>query len=115
MKRNFSATFWVISLIIAAVLCYIPTPAPLDSRWGDVYRGWPWIYGLDQGDVKGDEYAFMTTYFHPIPFALNVMFAMSIALAISISLNWVKDIAKKNHHDQDHMNGNQDLPGGPTP
>ena len=62
--------------------------APLFRAHGDVYRGWPWVYGLDQGDVIGDEWLFFITYFRPMEFMGDTAVAIACGLPVSAG-TWI--------------------------
>lgn len=64
------------------------SPAPLHPLFGDVYRGWPLIYGLDQGDFGGDELGPFTAHFRPDRFALDTAVAVGCALPLTVPLFW---------------------------
>jgi hypothetical protein len=61
--------FWLLSSL-----------AQYHALHGDVYRGWPLIYGLDQGDVGGDDFGPFITYLHPARFALDTAAGVGCAL-----------------------------------
>ena len=51
---------WMVAAVVQVVMCLpfwlFTSPSPYSDYWGDVYRGRPYVYGLDQGDVGGDEW-----------------------------------------------------------
>ena len=77
------ATFVVFSIGFALGFWWIPSRAPFYEPWGDVYRGWPYPYGLDQGDVGGDSYAHWITYFHRAEFVRDGYAAVGAAALLS--------------------------------
>jgi hypothetical protein len=88
MKARFPVWLWVLlgvwHLAIAIPFWRYSQPAPFFPVHGDLYRGWPYIYGLDQGDVVGDEWLFWVTYFAPVEFLLDTALAILCGLPLSI-------------------------------
>lgn len=74
---------------VALPLWLYSSPAPFHAVHGDLYRGWPFIYGLDQGDVIGDEWGPSITCFKPIPFALDTVAAVACALPATGLVLWI--------------------------
>lgn len=55
--------------------------APYHSSFGDVHRGWPLVYGLDQGDVYG-EFLFLLAHFNLASFLIDIAVALSCGLLL---------------------------------
>jgi hypothetical protein len=79
----------VVQLAIAMPFWLYATPAPYHDVHGDVGRGWPFIYGLDQGDVHGDELGPFTTYFKPDRFILDSAAAFACGLPATFLVVWL--------------------------
>ncbi len=62
--------------------------APYHDVHGDLSRGWPLVYGLDQGDVEGDEWGPFTTYFGPGQFAVDTAAAVACGLPATALVLW---------------------------
>ena len=78
----------LVQLAITLPFWLYPSRAPFHDAHGDVYRGWPFIYGLDQGDVGGDEWGPFTTYFHPSRFAVDTLAALVAGLPVIAVILW---------------------------
>lgn len=78
----------VVQLAITLPFWLYSSPAPYHDVYGDVYRGWPLIYGLDQGDVRGDEWGPFTAYFYLSRFALDTLAALVAGLPVTVSILW---------------------------
>ena len=98
MNLRYYPTLWIISSPFILAFWYSPSRAPLFQSWGDVVRGWPLGYGLDQGDVRGDEYAFMVTYFDPISFCVDALIAIGIGFIYTLLLYWLNVKKNKCHY-----------------
>jgi len=89
MKQRTPKLLWcfIIAWHIAVAIPFwrYSRPAPFFDVHGDVYRGWPWVYGLDQGDVRGDEWLFWVTYFQPREFAADTAVAVGCGLPVSLA------------------------------
>jgi hypothetical protein len=79
-----------MAVVVVAVLPFWlhTTPAPYHAYHGDVYRGWPAIYGLDQGDVGGDEWGPFVTYLHPGRLALDTLLGVACGLPPAVLVVW---------------------------
>ncbi len=77
-----------LQIAVALPFWLYSSPAPYHDSFGDVFRGWPLIYGLDQGDVGGDEWGPFTTYFHPGRFALDTLAAAMCGLPATVAVFW---------------------------
>ncbi len=93
MKAFAPARAWAVAAAVQFIITWPfwlhPSPTPYTEFHGDLYRGWPLIYGLDQGDVLGDEWGPLTTYFHPIAFALDTAAAVACGLPATGLVLWV--------------------------
>jgi hypothetical protein len=69
-----------VQLAITLPFWLYSSPAPYYEVYGDVYRGWPLIYGLDQGDVGGDEWGPFTAYFYLSRFLLDSVAALACGI-----------------------------------
>jgi hypothetical protein len=78
VQVSFVLAFWLVS----------SSAAPSHDAFGDVYRGWPLVYGLDQGDVGGDEWGPFTTYFEPVQFAHDTAAAVACGLPAIVLVLW---------------------------
>jgi hypothetical protein len=76
--------------IIVATMCFLAFAvpclsysriAPYHSTFGDVYRGWPLVYGLDQGDVYG-EFLFLLAHFNLAAFLIDIIVALSCGMLL---------------------------------
>jgi hypothetical protein len=63
----------LIQVVIALPFWLHSSTASYHDALEDLYRGWPFIFGLDQGDVGGDDWGPFTTYFHSICFAFDTL------------------------------------------
>ena len=90
MNARIPKWLWAIAILwhlgVAVPFWQYSRPAPYFDVHGDVYRGWPLVFGLDQGDVIGDEWLFMTTYFRPGAFALDTGLAVLCGLPVSLTV-----------------------------
>ena len=84
---------WVLSAVavLAATLPFWlhSSPAPYHDFHGDVSRGWPAVYGLDQGDVGGDEWGPFVTDFRPGEFALDTALGVICNLPAVATAFWL--------------------------
>ncbi|HZZ81185.1 MAG TPA: hypothetical protein VFE62_21965 [Gemmataceae bacterium] len=78
-----------VQLVVALPFWMYTSPAPFHDVHGDLYRGWPYRYGLDQGDVGGDEWGPFTTRFQPISFAIDTAAAVGCALPATGLVLWI--------------------------
>ena len=83
---------WLVAVAVqgATVLPFWlhATPAPDHEFHGDVHRGWPAIYGLDQGDVGGDEWGPFVTYLHPGRLALDTALGVACGVPPAVLVVW---------------------------
>ena len=83
---------WLVAAAVqvtAVLPCLLHTsPAPYHDFHGDVYRGWPAVYGLDQGDVGGDEWGPFVTYLHPGRLALDTLLGVACGLPPAVLVVW---------------------------
>ena len=78
-----------VQVAVALPFWLYSTHAPFHDVHGDLYRGWPFVYGLDQGDVIGDDWGPFITYFRPIPFALDTAVAVACGLPATVLVLWI--------------------------
>lgn len=83
---------WLLAAV-AQVAVVLPfwlhsVPAPFHDVHGDVYRGWPAIYGLDQGDVVGDEWGPFVTYLHPGRLVQDTAIGVGCGLPLVAVILW---------------------------
>jgi hypothetical protein len=83
------ATAGLVQVAIALPFWLHSSPAPFHDAHGDVYRGWPLVYGLDQGDVIGDDWGPFTAYFDLARFALDTAAAVACGLPAIVLVLWV--------------------------
>lgn len=79
----------VLQLIVTLPFWLYSAPAPYYPIHGDLYRGWPMTYGLDQGDVLGDDWGPFITYFHPLEFAIDTGAAIACGLPAVALVLWL--------------------------
>src|SRR5262249_36319814 len=79
----------VVQIAVALPFWLYSVPAPFHDVHGDLYRGWPLIYGLDQGDVGGDEWGPVITYFEAARFALDTAAAVACGLPATGLVFWM--------------------------
>lgn len=82
-----------MSSAVAVLVITVPfwlhwSPAPYHDIHGDVYRGWPLPYGLDQGDVRGDDWGPFVTDFRPGRFALDTAVGVVGSVPATVLLLW---------------------------
>ncbi len=82
MNRTFFLLMWPISVFTCLALWWVPGRGPMFDTRGDLYRGWPLPYGVDQGAVSGDGYAFFVTRFQPVPFVIDGLAAILITILV---------------------------------
>ena len=88
MKSKLRFNKWIgflVSIILVIPVWSYSRPAPYYDVWGDVYRGWPFPYGLDQGDVIG-EFLFTLAYFNPIAWVIDAILPATFGYLIFIVL-----------------------------
>jgi hypothetical protein len=76
-----------VAFVLAFWLAW-SSAAPYHEAFGDILRGWPLVYGLDQGDVEGDEWGPFTTYFGLAEFALDTAAAVACGLPAIALVLW---------------------------
>ncbi len=89
VPRRVWALAGLVQILITLPFWLYWYPAPFHDIHGDVYRGWPFIYGLDQGDVGGDECGPFITYFRPIAFALDTVVSVVCGLPVTGFVIWL--------------------------
>ena len=95
---------WIIAMgvIVAAVLPFwlFATPAPYYDYHGDLYRGWPEVYGLDQGDVGGDEWGPFVTYLRPSRLAWDTLLGVVSGLPLAVLVVWGTHLLRRGNGDR---------------
>ncbi|MEX1229747.1 MAG: hypothetical protein WEB58_05885 [Planctomycetaceae bacterium] len=78
----------LLQIIVLIPFWWHSSPGFLHDIHGDLHRGWPLVYGLDQGDVVGDGWGPFTIYFQPIKFAADTLLGMLCALPGIVLILW---------------------------
>jgi hypothetical protein len=102
-----------VAVVMAAVLPFWlhTSPAPYHHYHGDVYRGWPEVYGLDQGDVGGDEWGPFVTYLDPRQLAWDTFLGVMCGLPPAVAVVW--GVRRLRRHPDDR--GESDTAHKPDP
>lgn len=87
-KRRMLICVLLIHLFVAIPFLCWSRPAPYYQLYGDVYRGWPFPFGLDQGDVGGIP-ILRLAYFSWINFLADIVASIFCGLPLSFLAVWV--------------------------
>jgi hypothetical protein len=80
---------WVLLFhaVVAIPFLFWTRLAPLHDVWGDVYRGFPFPFGLDEGDVIGIP-ILKLAYFSLPGFFFDIAISVLCSLPVSLALIW---------------------------